>query len=87
MYLNASMRGNRRCSFDPWVRKISRRRKWQPTPVSLPGKTYGQRSLASFSPWSRKELVMTEATEHIVLWASLVAQLVKNLPAMQETWV
>ena len=30
---------------------------------------------------------MTEATEHIVLWASLVAQLVKNLPAMQETWV
>ena len=81
------MRGNGRCSFDPWVSKISQRRKWQPTPVSLPGKTYGQRSLASYSPWGRKELVMTEATEHIVLWASLVAQLVKNLPAMQETWV
>ena len=53
----------------------------------LPGKSYGQRSLAGYNPWGHKEFVMTEATEHIVLWASLVAQLVKNLPAMQETWV
>ena len=30
--------------FDPWVRKIPWRRKWQPTPVSLPGKSHGQRS-------------------------------------------
>ena len=29
----------RRHRFDPWVRKISRRRKWQPTPVFLPGKS------------------------------------------------
>ena len=87
MYLNASLRENRRCRFDPWVGKISWRRKWQPTPVFLPGKSYGQRSLAGYSPWGHKEFVMTEATEHIVLWASLVAQLVKNLPAMQETWV
>ena len=35
----------RRCEFDPWVRKISWRRKWQPTPVLLPGKSLGQRSL------------------------------------------
>ena len=27
------------------------RRKWQPTPVFLPGKVYGQRSLAGCSPW------------------------------------
>ena len=26
-----------RCGFNPWVRKISWRRKWQPTPVFLPG--------------------------------------------------
>ena len=32
--------------FDPWVRKIPWRRKWQPTPVFLPGKSHGQRSLA-----------------------------------------
>ena len=30
--------------------------KWQPTPVFLPGKSHGQRSLASYSPWSRKRV-------------------------------
>ena len=34
----------------PWVRKISWRRKWQPTPVFLPGKSYGRRSLVDYSP-------------------------------------
>ena len=32
---------------DPWVGKIPWRRKWQPTPVFLPGKSYGQRSLGA----------------------------------------
>ena len=41
--------------FDPWVRKIPWRRKWQPTPVSLPGKVHGWRSLAGYSPWAPKE--------------------------------
>ena len=36
------------------------RRKWQPTPVLLPGKSYGQRSLVGYSPWGRKESDMTE---------------------------
>ena len=31
--------------FDPWVEKIPWRRKWQPTPVSLPGESHRQRSL------------------------------------------
>ena len=31
--------------------------------VFLPGEFHGQRSLASFSPWGRKELDMTERTE------------------------
>ena len=35
----------RRCGFDPWVRKIPWRRKWQPTPVFLPRKSPEQRSL------------------------------------------
>ena len=30
------------------------RRKWQPTALSLPGETHGQRSLAGCSPWGRK---------------------------------
>ena len=37
----------RRCGFDPWVGKIPWRRKWQPTPVFLPGKSHGQRSLVA----------------------------------------
>ena len=45
--------------FDPWVGKIPWR---QPTPVFLPGESHGQRSLVGYSPWSRKELDMTEAT-------------------------
>ena len=32
--------------FDPWVGKIPWRRKWQPNPVSLPGRSHGQKSLA-----------------------------------------
>ena len=36
--------------FNPWVRKIPWRRKWQPTPVFLPGKSHGQRSLVGYSP-------------------------------------
>ena len=50
----------RRPRFDPWVRKIPCRREWQPTPVFLPGESYGQRSLVGYSPWGRKESYMTE---------------------------
>ena len=54
-------RRHKRCSFDPWVRKIPWNRKWQPTPVFLPGESHGQRSLMGYSPWGRKESDMTEA--------------------------
>ena len=40
--------------------KIPWRRKCQPTPVVLPGKSHGQRSLVSYSPLGCKELYMTE---------------------------
>jgi len=49
-----------RPSFDPWVGKIAWRRKWQPTPVLLPGKFHGQRSLAGYGPWGHKESDITE---------------------------
>ena len=39
---------------------VSRRRQWQPTPVLLPGKSYGQRSLVDCSPWGREESDTTE---------------------------
>ena len=46
--------------FDPWVRKILWRRKWQPTPVFLPGKSHGQRSLAGYTPKVHKASDRTE---------------------------
>ena len=42
------------CMQDPWVRKIPWRRAWQPTPVLLPRKSYGQRSLAGYSSWGHR---------------------------------
>ena len=39
---------------------ISWRRKWQPTPVFLPGKSHGQRSLVGYSAWGHRESDMTE---------------------------
>ena len=41
----------RRPGFDPWVGKIPWRRKWQPTPIFLPGESQGQRSLGGYSLW------------------------------------
>ena len=49
-----------RLGFDPWVRKIPWRRKWQSTPALLPGKSHGQRRLVDYSPWGRKESDTTE---------------------------
>ena len=40
--------------FDPWVGVIPWRRKWHPTPVPLPGKSHGWRSLVCYSPWCHK---------------------------------
>ena len=44
------------------------RRAWQPTPVFLPGESHGQRSLAGYSPWNRKELDTTERLSHTHIW-------------------
>ena len=55
---------------DPWVGKIPWRRKWQATPVFLPGESHGHRSLEGYRPWGRKGF--------------LGGSLVKNPPAMQK---
>ena len=39
---------------------LGRRRRWHPTPVLLPGKSHGWRSLVGCSPWGREELDTTE---------------------------
>ena len=54
----------KRHGFTLRVRKIPWSRKQQPTPILLPGKSHGQRSLAAYSPWGRKELEHSWAHEH-----------------------
>ena len=46
----------------PGVEKTSCSRKWQATPVFLPGEPHEQRSLVGYSPWGHKELDTTEAS-------------------------
>ena len=48
--------------FDPWVGKIPWRRKWQPTPVFLPGESQGRGSLVGCRLWGHTELDMIEVT-------------------------
>ena len=52
--------------FSPWTGKFPWRRKWQPTPVFLPGEFHGHRSLAGYSPWGHKELDTTRQLTHTV---------------------
>ena len=74
-------RSHRRCKFYPWVGKIPWRREWQPTPVFLPGESYGQRSLVGYSPWGHREL---DTTEHAcfkkrILWSPGFQELIFTL--------
>ena len=49
-----------------------------------PGDGEGQGSLACYSPWGLKESDMTEQLNNTIYWASLVAQIAKNLSLIQE---
>jgi len=63
--LACQCRRHKRRRFNPWIGKIPWRRKWQPTPVFLPGESHGQRNLAVYSPWGHKALDTTEVAEHM----------------------
>ena len=47
-------------SYFPGASPYTRRRQWHPTPVLLPGKSHGWRSLEGCSPWGREESDTTE---------------------------
>ena len=73
------------CRLGPWFKKTPCRRKWQPTPVFLPGKYREQCNLAGYSPWGCKESVRTEwlsVQEHIH-YVLLCSQSVQSLEALQ----
>ena len=71
----------RRCGFSPWVQRIPWRRRWQPTPLFLPGKSHGQRSLAGYSSRGRKE---SDTTERLINNSILVEQIPSPIPTF---WV
>ena len=64
----SACRRHKRCRFSPWVRKIPWSKKWQPTPVFLPGKFHGQRSLAGCSLWGHKE---SDTTERLCVYITM----------------
>ena len=76
-------RRHKRCGFDPWVGKISWRRKWQSTPVFLPGEPHRQRSLAGCSPWGAKSRTQI-SLEHILKQILGHAAGVAELPGVGE---
>ena len=61
-----------RPGFNPWVGKIPWRRKWQPTPAFLPGKSDGWRSLVGYSPQGHKE---SDTTESLYFVGRITAQM------------
>ena len=66
--INYQLYVNALCEFKGNVYILILRRKWQPTPVFLPGESHGQRSLVGCSPWGLTESDTTEATwQHILL--------------------
>ena len=58
-----AMQCNAGDGFYPWIRNIPWRRKWQPTPILLLGKSHGQRSLAGYSPRGHKRVKHDLATK------------------------
>ena len=70
---------------ETWVGKIPWRRKWQPTPVILPGIFHGQRSLAAYSPGGHKE---SDTTEHTACARCMdIPQLFPFLATMEKATV
>ena len=68
--LTCQCRRHKRHGFSPWIGKSPWRRAWQPTPVFLPGESYGQRSLVGNIPQGGKELDVTEETYHASMYIS-----------------
>ena len=65
----------RKLGFDPWVRKITWRREWVPTPVFLSGEFHAQRSLAGYSPWGHERVGHSWETKNFTSLETVVAPL------------
>ena len=66
-----------------------RRRQWQPTPVLLPGKSHGRRSLVGCSPWGQEESDTTEQIHFHALEKEMATHssvLAWRIPGTVEPW-
>ena len=75
----------RRWEFNPWVGKIPWRRKWQPTPLFLPGKSHGQRSLVAYNSWGPKESDTTWQINNAncgFSWGSCLPDILWEIPSV-----
>ena len=76
----------RRPGFNPWVKQISWKRKWLPTPVFLPGKFHAQapRGIRQAMESQRVRHDLATKQQYNLKWCFPSGLAVKNLPAMQE---
>ena len=75
-----------RRSFFNTVRKISWRREWQPTPVFLPGKFHGQRSLVGYDQWGHKQWDRTEGLIHTHTYTHTHTHIHRNSSGESFRW-
>ena len=72
-----------RYSFDSWVGKIPWSKKWQLTPVLLPEKSHGQRSLEGYSPRGRKA---SNTTKWLNMQAFAILSKERKKNSTKSTW-
>ena len=81
----------RRHGFNPWVGKITWRRKWQRTPVFLQGKFQGQRSQVGYSPWVHKSQIplsdLTTINTHCKMSKPLADDCLVDLEQLDSKWL
>ena len=75
----------RRHRFNPWVRKIPWRRKWQPTLVFSPEKSHGRRSLGVYTPWGCKRVGDNLATTQQLVLLSTLSQHLYDTYGIEDT--
>ena len=81
-------RRHRRQGFEPWVGKIPWRRKWQPTPVFLLGKSHGQRSLVGYSPLESQRVGHDWTCTHdCMFWLAPISWFLTSKIFYKATWV
>ena len=80
-------RRHRRCEFDTWMGKSHWKREWQHTPVFLPGKFHGERSLAGYSSEGHKELtwLSRHAISDLRLLKSCLVIVTLYIPQSQQS--